>query len=130
MTFPGSQLDVCAALSPFPLRSGSADVFVFQKDIPVVTLQPGEVEIKVLAFALGIADVDVILGRSGDSASIGECAGIITAVRSDLTHSFRIGERINYHEIKWRSKQYSSLDREYRFTPNKWPKSPCLLWMP
>ena len=57
-------------------------------------LRSDEVEIKALAFALDAADVDVILGRSCDSISIGECAGIITAVGSDLTHSFQIGERV------------------------------------
>ncbi|KAF9885007.1 polyketide synthase [Aspergillus nanangensis] len=58
------------------------------------SLQPDDVEIKALAFALDEADVNVVLGRSGDSTSIGECAGIITAVGSDLTSSFRIGERV------------------------------------
>jgi NADPH:quinone reductase-like Zn-dependent oxidoreductase/aryl carrier-like protein len=58
------------------------------------SLRPDEVEIKALAFTLSAVDVDVILGRNSDSASVGECAGIITAVGSDLTHSFRIGERV------------------------------------
>ncbi|PKY00415.1 ketoacyl-synt-domain-containing protein [Aspergillus campestris IBT 28561] len=153
-TIPGSQLDVCAALSPSGPRSGSVDVTAFQKDgdetTPVVVLRgqkfqgiatsvssapttyisrplhrvqeplkmtiatpgvvsslcfvadeiaraplrPDEVEVKALAFGLDAADVDVILGRRGDSVSIGECAGTITAVGSDLTHSFQIGERV------------------------------------
>jgi NADPH:quinone reductase-like Zn-dependent oxidoreductase/aryl carrier-like protein len=68
---------------------------VFCEDEAVeASLRPDEVEIKALAFALDAAHVDVVLGRSGDSASTGECAGIITAVGSDLTHSFRIGERV------------------------------------
>ena len=31
-TLPGSQLDVCAALSPSGPRSGSVDVAAFQRD--------------------------------------------------------------------------------------------------
>ncbi|KAJ5773646.1 ketoacyl-synt-domain-containing protein [Penicillium paradoxum] len=153
-TIPGSQLDVCAALSPSGPRSGSVDVTAFQKDsnepIPVVILRgqkfqgiattvasapatyvprplhsvheplrmtiatPGvvsslcfvedqdskaalradEVEIKALAFALDAADIDMILGKSSNSTSIGECAGIIAAVGSDLANSFQIGERV------------------------------------
>lgn len=58
------------------------------------SLQPYEVEIKVLAFGLDVVDVDVILGKIGNDASIGECAGIITAVGADVTHSFHIGERV------------------------------------
>jgi hypothetical protein len=57
-------------------------------------LQPDEVEIKALAFALEAADVDVILGRGGDSTNIGECAGIVTAIGSDSTHAFQIGDRV------------------------------------
>lgn len=57
-------------------------------------LQPDEVEIKALAFALDVSDVDVILGKGGDTTSIGECAGIITAVGSDVTQDFHIGERV------------------------------------
>ncbi|KAK3939714.1 Choline/Carnitine o-acyltransferase-domain-containing protein [Diplogelasinospora grovesii] len=33
-------------------------------------------------------------GRSGDATSIGECAGVITALGSDLAHSFQIGDRV------------------------------------
>ncbi|KAI0123147.1 hypothetical protein BJ170DRAFT_641069 [Xylariales sp. AK1849] len=51
-------------------------------------LEPHEVEIKALAYALDTNDVDVMLGSSGDSKTIGECAGVITALGSDLTHSF------------------------------------------
>lgn len=57
-------------------------------------LQPDEVEIKALAFSLDVTDVDVILGRGGDSTSIGECSGIVTAIGSDLMHSFQIGDRV------------------------------------
>ena len=74
---------------------GVASSLCFVEDeIARAPLRPDEVEIKALAFGLDAADVDVILGRRGDSVSIGECAGTITAVGSDLTHSFQIGERV------------------------------------
>lgn len=57
-------------------------------------LKPDEVEIKALAFALDEAGVDPMTGRSGNSSSIGECAGFITALGSDWAHSFQIGERV------------------------------------
>ncbi|KAJ6031392.1 ketoacyl-synt-domain-containing protein [Penicillium herquei] len=151
---PGSEIKVCAALSPSGPRSGSVDVAAFQDEddgpTPVVilrgqkfqgiassegsvsatyvtrplhdvhgplkmtvatpgvastlcfvedttgkaSLQPDEVEIKALAFALDVSDIDVILGKSGDATSIGECAGIITAVGADVTQAFHIGERV------------------------------------
>ncbi|KAK7184383.1 hypothetical protein DPSP01_013833 [Paraphaeosphaeria sporulosa] len=57
-------------------------------------LHPDEIEIKALAFGLDDTSVETVLGRSGDATVIGECAGIVTAVGSDLTHSYRIGERV------------------------------------
>lgn len=65
-----------------------------QDEVAKAALRPDEVEIKALAFSLDEVDVDVILGRSGDSVSIGECAGIIAAVGSDLTNCFQIGDRV------------------------------------
>lgn len=58
------------------------------------SLRPDEVEIKALAFGLDVADANAVLGRSDDSTAIGECAGLVTALGSDLTHCFQIGERV------------------------------------
>ncbi|KAH8164731.1 hypothetical protein CIB48_g3497 [Xylaria polymorpha] len=57
-------------------------------------LRPDEIEIKPLAYALDQDDVDALLGRSENPASIGECAGFITALGSDLAHSFQVGDRV------------------------------------
>ncbi|KAG9231687.1 Choline/Carnitine o-acyltransferase-domain-containing protein [Amylocarpus encephaloides] len=57
-------------------------------------LSPDEVEIRALAYALDKIDANVMLGISGESTSIGECAGVITALGSDIKHSFQIGDRV------------------------------------
>lgn len=87
--------DVYQPLKMTIATPGVVSSLCFAKDEAAkASLRADEVEIKALAFALDAADVDVILGRSGNTASIGECAGIITAVGSDLAHSFQIGERV------------------------------------
>jgi len=87
--------DVCEPLKMTIATPGVASTLCFVEDHAAkASLQPDEVEIKALAFSLDVSDVDVILGKSGDVTSIGECAGIVTAVGADLTHYFNIGERV------------------------------------
>lgn len=60
------------------------------------TLLPDEIEVKPLAYALDKTDVDTILGRTTGESSrmIGECAGIVTGLGSDVKHSFHVGDRV------------------------------------
>lgn len=85
-------------LRPLKLSIGTPGVlntvfFVEDKDVRAGP-KPDEVEIKPLAFALELNDVDFIVGRGGDNANLGECAGVITAVGSDLKNFTQIGERV------------------------------------
>ncbi|KFY27180.1 hypothetical protein V493_03667 [Pseudogymnoascus sp. VKM F-4281 (FW-2241)] len=68
--------------------------FVDDETVKTTPLKPDEVEIKALAYGLDSVDVDIILGRSSDLTSIGECAGIVTALGSDFKHTFQIGDRV------------------------------------
>ncbi|KAF2024966.1 ketoacyl-synt-domain-containing protein [Setomelanomma holmii] len=57
-------------------------------------LKPDEIEIKARAFAVDATDIDMVLKRSSDAYSIGECAGVVTAVGADFKETIRIGERV------------------------------------
>ncbi|KAF2450924.1 ketoacyl-synt-domain-containing protein [Karstenula rhodostoma CBS 690.94] len=92
---PGPLHSVHRPLRMTATTPGVASSLCFVDDEAAKTpLHPDDIEIKVLAFGLDEASVETVLGRSADAAVIGECAGIITAVGSDLTHSYRIGERV------------------------------------
>ncbi|KAI0467618.1 hypothetical protein F4859DRAFT_525046 [Xylaria cf. heliscus] len=57
-------------------------------------LRSDEIETKPLAYTLDQDDVDALLGRNEKSTNIGEYAGFITALGSDLAHSFQVGDRV------------------------------------
>lgn len=67
--------------------------FVDDKSLKA-SLRPDEVEIKALAYAINETDVEMMLENRGNTTSIGECAGVITALGSYLEHSFQIGDRV------------------------------------
>jgi acyl transferase domain-containing protein len=101
----GSSVPSPLATSPFyqprvPLKMtaqtpGLVSSICFKEDeVAKAPLKSDEIEVKAYAFAADEADVDVVLGKGGDSASIGECAGIITAVGSNMKDMFHIGERV------------------------------------
>lgn len=77
-------------------KPGLLDSLVFVDDkIPQMPLNPGQLEIQVAACGVNFKDVFVALGQmKASTRMVGECAGVITAVGSDIQDRFYVGERV------------------------------------
>lgn len=77
-------------------KPGLLDSLVFNDDkISQMPLSPNELEIQVAACGVNFKDVFVALGQMKASTQMaGECAGVITAVGSDIQDRFFVGERV------------------------------------
>lgn len=77
-------------------KPGLLDSLVFVDDeIPQMSLNPEELEFQVAACGVNFKDVFIALGQmKASSRMVGECAGVITAVGSDIQDRFSVGERV------------------------------------
>lgn len=95
---PGSGLVPCVQSEVSPRLDRSVvkpgDLWMFLDNNTVQkTLDPLAVEVAVQALGLSHAAVMSVLGRVDPSSALNECAGIVTAVGSSVTH-LKIGDRV------------------------------------
>ena len=90
-------------------KPGLLDTMIFVHDeLSKMSLGQDELEIEAKAYGINFRDVLVALGQiKGSNRMAGECAGTITAVGSDLTSKFKIGERV----LAWNGRPYASRPR-------------------
>lgn len=83
-------------------------------------LQPDEIEIEVKACGINFKDVFIALGQmKATTKMVGECAGIITAVGSNCTGDFKIGDRV----CAWNGSPYASRARLSGYSAYRIPDS-------
>ena len=77
-------------------KPGLLDSLIFIDDeLALSPLQPDQLQIQVNACGVNFKDVFVALGRMKASTQMaGECAGVVTAVGSNLHSRFHIGDRV------------------------------------
>ena len=90
-------------------KPGLLDSLIFIDDeLALSPLQPDQLEVQVKACGVNFKDVFVALGRMKASTQMaGECAGVVTAVGSNLQTRFQIGDRV----CAWNGTPYASSSR-------------------